>query len=207
MAEGDSVPRLVLISGATGAGKTTLAKAVAHEMGMARIASSDTIREVMRATADSPDPALNRSSYGRGEVGDPATDWEDAAKAVQPGIEAVVERARRQGVDLVIEGVHVIPSRKLIGAWEAAGGAAVGIVVKIEDEDTHRERIEEREANTWRGVERYRIGFDRIRSIQRALEERGAGAEWKVVDTRLHQDGVGMIRQWLNEAWYAADRR
>ncbi|MDP6844306.1 MAG: AAA family ATPase [Candidatus Thalassarchaeaceae archaeon] len=207
MAEGDSVPRLVLISGATGAGKTTLAKAVAHEMGMARIASSDTIREVMRAIADSPDPALNRSSYGRGEVGDPATDWEDAAKAVQPGIEAVVERARRQGVDLVIEGVHVIPSRKLIGAWEAAGGAAVGIVVKIEDEDTHRERIEEREANTWRGVERYRIGFDRIRSIQRALEERGAGAEWKVVDTRLHQDGLGMVRQWLNEAWYAADRR
>ena len=207
MAEGDSVPRLVLISGATGAGKTTLAKAVAHEMGMARIASSDTIREVMRAIADSPNPALNRSSYGRGEVGDPATDWEDAAKAVQPGIEAVVERARRQGVDLVIEGVHVIPSRKLIGAWEAAGGAAVGIVVKIEDEDTHRERIEEREANTWRGVERYRIGFDRIRSIQRALEERGAGAEWKVVDTRLHQDGLGMVRQWLNEAWYAADRR
>jgi 2-phosphoglycerate kinase len=207
MAEGDSRPRLVLISGATGAGKTTLAKAVAHEMNMARIASSDTIREVMRATSDSPDPALNRSSYGRGEVGDPATDWEDAAKAVQPGIEAVVERARRQGVDLVVEGVHIIPSRKLVGAWEAAGGAAVGVIVKIEDEDTHRDRIEKREANTWRGAERYRIGFDRIRSIQRAIEERGSGAEWKVVDTRLHQDGLGMVRQWLNEAWYAADRR
>jgi len=170
MAEGGSRPRLVLISGATGAGKTTLAKAVAHEMGIARIASSDTIREVMRAISDSPDPALNRSSYGRGEVGDPATDWEDAAKAVQPGIEAVVERARRQGVDLVVEGVHIIPSRKLVGAWEAAGGAAVGVVVKIEDEDTHRDRIEKREANTWRGAERYRIGFDRIRSIQRAIE-------------------------------------
>ena len=207
MAEGDSVPRLVLISGATGAGKTTLAKLVAHEMGMARIASSDTIREVMRATAGSPDPALNRSSYGRGDVGDPATDWEDAAKAVQPGIEAVVERARRQGVDLVIEGVHLIPSRRLIGAWESAGGAAVGIVVKIEDEEVHRQRIEEREANTWRGAERYIIGFERIRAIQRAIEERGSGAEWKVIGTRLHQDGLGMVRQWLNEAWYAADRR
>jgi 2-phosphoglycerate kinase len=207
MAEGDSIPRLVLISGATGAGKTTLAKIIAHELGMARIASSDTIREVMRAISSSPDSALKRSSYGRGEVGDPATDWEDAAMAVQPGIEAVVERARRQGVDLVIEGVHLIPSRRLIGDWEAAGGAALGIVVKIEDEDTHRQRIEEREANTWRGAERYRIGFNRIRSIQRAIEERGSGAEWKVIDTRLHQDGLGMVRQWLNEAWYAANRR
>ena len=207
MADGESVPRRVLISGATGVGKTTLAKAVAHEMGMARIASSDTIREVMRATASSTNPALNRSSYGRGDVGDPGTDWEDAARAVEPGIDAVVDRARQQGVDLVLEGVHVIPSRRLLSAWEAAGGAAVGIVVKIEDEGTHRERIEQREANTWRGAERYRIGFERIRSIQRIIEEKGAGAEWKVVDSRLHQDGLGMVRQWLNEAWYAADRR
>ena len=207
MADGESVPRLVLISGATGVGKTTLAKAVAHEMGLARIASSDTIREVMRATAISSTPALNRSSYGRGEVGDAGTDWEDAARAVEPGIDAVVERARRQGVDLVLEGVHVIPSRRLLSAWETAGGAAVGLVVKIEDEGTHRERIEQREANTWRGAERYRIGFERIRLIQRSIEEKGAGAEWKVVDTRLHQDGLGMVRQWLNEAWYAADRR
>ncbi len=207
MADGESVPRLVLISGATGVGKTTLAKAVAHEMGLARIASSDTIREVMRATANSSDPALNRSSYGRGDVGDAGTDWEDAARAVEPGIDAVVERARRQGVDLVLEGVHVIPSRRLLSAWETAGGAAVGIVIKIEDENTHRERIEKREANTWRGAERYRIGFERIRLIQRTIEEKGSGAEWKVVDSRLHQDGLGMVRQWLNEAWYAADRR
>ena len=207
MADGESVPRLVLISGATGVGKTTLAKAIAHEMGLARIASSDTIREVMRATASSSDPALNRSSYGRGDVGDAGTDWEDAARAVEPGIDAVVERARQQGVDLVLEGVHIIPSRRLLSAWETAGGAAVGVVVKIEDEGTHRDRIEQREANTWRGAERYRIGFERIRLIQRSIEEKGAGAEWKVVDTRLHQDGLGMVRQWLNEAWYAADRR
>ena len=34
MADGESVPRLVLISGATGVRKTTLAKAIAHEMGL-----------------------------------------------------------------------------------------------------------------------------------------------------------------------------
>ncbi|MDP6906486.1 MAG: AAA family ATPase [Candidatus Thalassarchaeaceae archaeon] len=202
-----SIPRLILISGATGVGKTTLSKAVAHELSIARIASTDTIREVMRATMTDTDSALFRSSYGRGDVGDPATDWDDAAQAVQLGIQAVVERARQQGVDLIIEGVHILPSRKLLNAWNDAGGASIGIILKIEDETTHSSRIESREENTWRGPNRYRIGFDRIRAIQRAIEERGAGAEWKVIDTRLHQDGVGMVRQWLDEAWYAANRR
>lgn len=203
----NSIPRLILISGATGVGKTTLAKAVAHELGITRIASTDTIREVMRAMTDDTNSALFRSSYGKGDVGDPATDWDDAARAVQPGIEAIVNRARQQGVDLIIEGVHVQPSSKLLNTWEDAGGATVGIIIKIEDETTHRDRIEAREANTWRGPDRYRIAFDRIRSIQRAMEERGSGAEWKVIDSRLHQDGVGMVRQWLDEAWYAASRR
>jgi 2-phosphoglycerate kinase len=203
----NSIPRLILISGATGVGKTTLAKAVAHELGISRIASTDTIREVMRAMEGDTNSALFRSSYGRGEVGDPTTDWDDAARAVQPGIEAVVNRARQQGVDIIVEGVHIQPSSKLLNAWEDAGGATVGIIIKIEDEATHKERIEAREANTWRGPNRYRIAFDRIRAIQRAIEERGSGAEWKVIDNRLHQDGVGMVRQWLDEAWYAASRR
>jgi 2-phosphoglycerate kinase len=204
-----SVPRLLLISGATGTGKTTIAKAVAHEANFARIVSTDTIREVMRISGGQEEqrPALHRSSYSQGEIGDAVTDWIDTAEAVGPGVEAVIAKARREGVDLIIEGVHIIPNSRIVNDWNAAGGAAVGVVVKIEDETTHRERIKQREATTWRGVDRYLNSFDRIRAIQRSIVERGNGAEWKTVDTRLHTDGLGMVRQWLNEAWYAASRR
>ena len=41
-------PRLTIIAGATGTGKSTLAHMVAHELDFSRCVSTDTIREVLR---------------------------------------------------------------------------------------------------------------------------------------------------------------
>ncbi len=60
MTKATRIPRLVLISGATVTWKTTLAKAVAHELGLARIASTDTIREVMLVVSNNQSTSLNR---------------------------------------------------------------------------------------------------------------------------------------------------
>ena len=199
----DRPPRLLLIGGCTAVGKTTLAKAVAHKLGFTRIVSTDTIREVMRATAGPDAPtALNRSSYGKGETGDAVTDWLDACSAVRPGIDAIISRARREGVDLVLEGVHLVPEEGFLHSWNSQGGVAVGMIVTIGHEGTHRERIEQREEHTYRGPTRYLAAFERIRAIQRGIEERAGGANWKSLDSHLEQDSLGRVEQWLTTAWY-----
>ena len=196
-------PRLLLISGASGVGKTTLAKAVAVELDFDRTASSDMIREVLRSTTTPSDsPALHRSTYSTGETGDAVTDWLDASAAVEGGVEAVVSRARREGIDLVIEGAHIIPSNRIISDWTKQGGVAVGVALVIDNESIHEGRIVERESNSHRGSARYLAAFNRIREIQSGLLIRAKVAGWKVVDTHLHDDGPERVRQWLDEAWY-----
>jgi len=190
------LPRLAIIAGATGTGKSTLAHMIAHELDFSRCVSTDTIREVMRcSTSLNQTPALHRSSYSRGETGDPVNDWLDSAEAVEKGIDAVIDRARAQGVDLVIEGVHIIPKSSWLRDWREAGGRAIGIVATADAENQHREFIMKREVGTYRGSERYMLAFERIRVIQRAIMERGRVADWVRIDPLLHDEPLLRIRQ------------
>ena len=45
-------PRLLLIAGATGVGKSTATVGLANRLNITRVVSSDAIREIMRATSD-----------------------------------------------------------------------------------------------------------------------------------------------------------
>ena len=57
-------PLIILIGGTTGVGKSTLATQVAHRLGITRVASTDMVRQVMRAffSADLM-PAIHYSSF------------------------------------------------------------------------------------------------------------------------------------------------
>ena len=118
-----SPPRLVLIGGITGAGKSTIATRLANQSGINRIISTDSIREVLRTMKD--DDALHRSSFSKGETGDAVLDWEDTCRAVESGVKATIDRARREGIDLILEGIHLIPDSRLIERWinSATSGA------------------------------------------------------------------------------------
>ncbi len=194
-------PRLLLIAGASGVGKSTAAVGVAHRAGFRRVMSTDAIREIMRAIIEpEQSPALHRSSFSSGESGDAVLDWNETCLAVETGVSAIVDRARREGVDLLLEGVHLVPSARLLRAWEEAGGVALGVVMVVDEERTHESMLKKRDMNSYRRSDRYLANFSRIRAIQDGLIERAKIANWPLVDPSRVEDDVERVFTLLNRA-------
>ena len=194
-------PILVLIAGATGVGKSTTAVKIANEHSFARLLSTDAIREIMRVQNTNENHALNRSSFSRGEAGDAVLDWQDTCKAVEAGILATIERARREGIDLILEGVHLEPSSRLLRSWRDSGGIAIGIVMHVDDEEQHASFLKQRETHSFRNAERYISALPRIRAIQDSLKEKSRIADWNTLDATVVKDSLERVNHWLDLAW------
>ena len=195
-------PRLLIIAGATGTGKSTVAMKIGAKSNFARLISTDAIREIMRSIDDTQmDSALHRSSFSIGESNDAIIDWVDTCKAVEKGIEATINRAMREGIDLLLEGVHIIPSDRLIRSWIDAGGIALGVIMMVSDEEKHKSMIKSRDAHSYRRHDRYIANFDRIRRIQDGLVERSKIASWPVVDISRVASDQEKIEHYLDLAW------
>ena len=194
-------PRLLILAGATGVGKSTAAVGLAQRAGFTRVMSTDAIREIMRVMDDEQQhEALHRSSFSRGSSGEPVLDWNETCLAVEAGVSATVERARREGIDLLIEGVHIIPNARLLKAWEDAGGVALGVVMVVDEERAHQGMLKSRDAHSYRRSDRYLASFSRIRAIQAGLIERAKIANWPMVDPTRVESDVERIFTLLNRA-------
>ncbi len=113
-------PVILLLGGATGVGKTALALEVGHRLGVARVISTDAIRQVMRIML-SPDlvPAIHASSFdAHRAVGDPASapgadpvigGFSSQADIVSVGVRAMIDRAVAENQNLILDGVSVVP--------------------------------------------------------------------------------------------------
>lgn len=206
-ASSENPPRLLLICGATGVGKSTTALKAAHSLGFARSLSTDAIREIMRACGDeNTQPALHRSSFSRGEAGDPVVDWLDTCTAVESGIAATIARACREGIDLVLEGVHLLPENRWLREWKESGGIAVGIVLTVDSEKDHIEMLEEREKSSWRRADRYVESINRLRAIQAGIIERSKITDWEIIETTRTADVVARINHLFDLQWNARTR-
>jgi 2-phosphoglycerate kinase len=176
-----SKPLVVLVGGTTGVGKSTIATEVAHRLGITRISSTDSIREVMRGIF-SKDllPAIYESSFNawRGlrvpvpHGANPViVGFREQTAVVATGITSLVERAVTEGVSTVIEGVHIVPG--YIEPSQFGDARVVQLVVAVDDEEAHRSHFYIREVQTdgSRAFERYRANFRNIRLLGEYIED------------------------------------
>ena len=174
-------PLIVLIGGTTGVGKSTIATEVAHRLGITRISSTDSIREVMRAifTKDLM-PAVYESAFlaWRGlripvpQGANPViVGFREQTAVVTTGIQALMNRAVLEGVSMVIEGVHLVPG--YLDPHHFKNARVVHLIIAVDDEDAHLSHFYIREAQTHgdRPQRRYRTNFSNIRLLGRYIED------------------------------------
>lgn len=174
------IPLVLLIGGATGVGKSTIATQLAARLGIVRVVATDAIREVMRALFSRElMPTLHTSSFEAGDaLREPPTretdrvvlGFREQTAMVAVGLDALLERAALEGTSVIIEGAHVVP-----GFFDLKSRRerilAVPVVITVEDEDVHRSHFAVRGSDhVSRPAPRYLTGFDNIRRVQRYIK-------------------------------------
>ncbi len=198
---------IVLIGGATGVGKSTIAAQVADRLGIVRIISTDSVREAMRAFF-SPTlmPSIHYSSYeAAGAVRIPVGPDLDAGvlgfmeqvEMVNVGILAIIDRAVKEHTSLVVEGVHIVPGMMALGTPGGLGAEVLllPLIVSVQDAELHRSHflVREQQTSGKRALERYLRSFGDIRKIQRFILDRAMAEHTLVVDNVSIDDTVGMV--------------
>src|ERR687896_463404 len=188
------MPLIILLGGATRAGKSTIATQLATRLGITRVISTDAVREVLRS-ALTPEmfPTLYSSSFEADKAvrqpiphsGDRLIiGFREQAQAVAVGAQALIDRAIQEGTDMILEGAHLVPG--FLQTVESDEAIVVPLLITIDDEDLHRSHFFRRGRDaSGRSGDRYLNAFKKIRRLQKYM---ASSALMRGVPTISHYD-------------------
>lgn len=175
------MPLIILVGGATGVGKSTIATMLASRLGITRVIPTDAVREVMRSmfTAELF-PTLHTSSFDAASSlvrnplprnADPLIiGFREQTSAVSVGIDTLIQRAIIEGADLILEGAHLVPGFLDYNQFKGKA-VVVPLVVSVDQSDLHRSHFMKRARDArGRPSERYLDLFENIRKMQRYVK-------------------------------------
>jgi 2-phosphoglycerate kinase len=197
------LPIVLLVGGATGTGKSTIATEAAHRLGITRVSSTDFIRQTMRAFFSREFmPSVHYSSFEAAlalvhsdeDISADATllGFLDQTRNVLVGVEAALDRALTEHWSMVMEGVHLVPGML---STERDRALVVHCVMAIPDEELHRGHFWVRDHTTegQRPLEKYLEGMAEIRLLQEAIVERARRYDVPVIENVSLDQAVGEV--------------
>ena len=200
------LPVILLVGGATGTGKSSVATDVAYRLGITRVTSTDFVRQTMRAFFSREFmPAIHHSSFEAGRA--MADEDEDGAETeavlngfleqtrnVLVGVQAAIDRALEEGWSMVLEGVHLVPGML---PKEIEGALVVQCVLAIDDPDAHASNfwIRYNDSEGVRPYEKYLDAFDDIRLVQTYILGRARKHDVPVIENGNIDDAIGELME------------
>ena len=194
------LPVILLVGGATGTGKSTVATESAHRLGITRVTSTDFVRQTMRAFFSAEFmPSIHYSSFEAGaglrqpdQAEDPViAGFLEQTRNVLVGVRASIYRALEEGWSMVLEGVHLVP-----GMLPEIDGALVAqCVLEVEDPKQHSSHFLVRDAGS-NGVRPHDKYVDRladIRRIQASIVARADRHDVPVVESANLDLAIGRV--------------
>ena len=122
-------------------------------MEITQVVSTDTIREMLRTMFSVKLlPAVHKSSYLAGrklrlppgsETDEVLVGFHQQSLLVNVGVEAMIKRAIQENVDVIINGVHIVPG--LIDISDFPGACIVKFVLTVSDTEEHMQRFLKRQ--------------------------------------------------------------
>ena len=205
-------PLIVLLGGASGVGKTTLAVGLANILNIPRVVSTDDIRQIMRLMF-SPElmPALYASSYTVSDMlltdsldSEPViTGFRAQAKLINVGVQAILDRAVSENTSMIIDGVHLLPDLIELEQYkDSVFLIPIGLVAG--DQDMYEDRFAKREQEApVRNKHKYLAHLEKILKIQQHILDVCTAGNVPVIDTTMVEDGVSMaamvVAEYLQE--------
>jgi 2-phosphoglycerate kinase len=202
-------PKLILLSGATGVGTSRFSLELAKHLDIPNIQGTDSAREIIRSIIHTDlNPSLNKSTYLAGKTKNYEEKTEDVkyseiirayknqCAAVNVAIEGVVNRAIKENISLIVEGIHLIPGKlKESDLLKEYANNFIEYHLCVLDSEIHKSRFLQRQIESpERQMDKYVNNFKEIRWIHDYMLERAKKFKHITI-----VDNSGTIEDTLND--------
>ncbi|MDA0334798.1 MAG: hypothetical protein O2782_06520, partial [bacterium] len=191
-------PLIILIGGASGVGKTTLAIGLANLLDIPRVVATDDIRQILRLMlSEDFMPAIHKSSYTAAEAVPESSQvgqnpviagYREQVRIVGVGVRAIISRCVEENNSVIMDGVHLLPGCIDLSAFEKKAIIAP-ISLVINDRQAYEERFDKRATQApSRQAHKYLAHLERILTIQEHILQCSEEQDVPTIDVTALED-------------------